>query len=61
MIFELSTLLFPDSSNAFDSLGEAYYENGDTAMAMTNYKHSIALDPRNKNAKKMIKALKKSQ
>src|SRR6266540_3325953 len=52
--FKINTAEFPKSSNAFDSLGEAYMENGDDKNAIENYKKSLELDPTNQNAKKMI-------
>jgi len=36
-IFELNTQVFPASSNAFDSLGEAYMTAGDAERAIVNY------------------------
>jgi tetratricopeptide (TPR) repeat protein len=55
--FKLNTMEFPNSANAFDSLGEAYMENGDNKKAIENYKKSIELNPGNDNAKKMIEKL----
>jgi len=37
-IFSLNTVLFPDSSNAWDSLAEAHAANGDGAMAEALYR-----------------------
>ena len=55
--FKINTIEFPNSSNAFDSLGEAYMENGDSKNAIANYKKSLDLNPGNDNAKKMIEKL----
>jgi CubicO group peptidase (beta-lactamase class C family) len=55
--FKINTLEFPKSANTFDSLGQAYMENGDNKKAIENYKKSIELDPGNDNAKKMIEKL----
>ena len=49
-IFQLNTELHPDSSNVYDSLGEAYMNNGDKELAIQNYKKSLDLDPKNGNA-----------
>ena len=57
-IFKLNVFLFPESANAFDSLGETYAEYGDTAMAIKNYEQSFKLDPKNSNAEQQIKNLK---
>jgi len=37
-IFELLISEFPKSANAFDSIGEAYYLNGNPDLAIANYK-----------------------
>ena len=55
--FKLNTLLFPESSNTYDSLGEAYKEAGHTNLAIQNYIKSSQLDPENKNAIQMIEEL----
>lgn len=57
-IFKLNVFLFPESANAFDSLGETYAEYGDTARAVKNYEQSFKLDPKNSNAEQQIKNLK---
>ena len=56
-VFKLSTVAFPQSSNAYDSLAEAYMKNGDTEKAIKNYKKSLELNPENDNAKEMLKKL----
>ncbi|MEJ7603037.1 MAG: hypothetical protein WKG01_34440, partial [Kofleriaceae bacterium] len=48
---------FPESANAHDSLGEAYYSTGDRVRARASYQRSFALDPKNLNAKRMISFL----
>jgi imidazolonepropionase-like amidohydrolase len=55
--FEAATALFafdaeqyPNSWNAYDSLGEAYADSGQTDLAIVNYRHSLALNPRNNGA-----------
>lgn len=53
-IFELSVSEFPDSFNPYDSLGEAYFLNGDTEKAVSNYKKSLELNPNNENAERVI-------
>ncbi|MEW6389499.1 MAG: serine hydrolase [Pseudomonadota bacterium] len=59
-VLKLATDLNPASGNAFDSLGEAYATNGDTASAVAAYEKSLALDPTNKNAVRWLEKLKKS-
>jgi len=56
LVFKLNVDDHPQSSNAYDSLGEAYMIDGDTEQAIRNYQRSIELDPGNKNG---IEALKK--
>lgn len=58
-VFEYNTKLFPKSGNVFDSLGEAYYNQGNKPLALLNYKKSLQLDPTNDNAKKIITELDK--
>ena len=57
LFFKLNVKNYPESSNAFDSLGEAYMLLGDQKNAIKNYKKSLKLNPRNDNAKKMIRKL----
>lgn len=56
-ILKLNAESFPESSNVYDSLGEAYMFNGDTKEAIDNYKKSLELNPANKNAEEMLKKL----
>lgn len=56
-IFQLLISEFPNSANAYDSIGEAYYLNGNTDLALLNYKKSVELNPTNSNAEKMIKKI----
>lgn len=58
-IFKLNVLLYPESSNVYDSVGEAYMKNGDKDKAIENYEKSLKLDPKNTNAVEMLKMLKK--
>ncbi|RFS14383.1 serine hydrolase domain-containing protein [Emticicia sp. C21] len=57
--FTLNTEENPNSSNAFDSLGEAYMTAGNKELAISNYKKSLQLNPLNNNAKQMIEKLGK--
>lgn len=58
-IFELATTKFPENSNLFDSLGEAYFINKDYKNALKNYKKSFELTPSNTNAKVFIEKINK--
>ena len=53
-VFRLNTILFPRSSNVFDSLGEAYMEAGNKPLAIESYQKSLDLDPSNGNAARML-------
>jgi cytochrome c-type biogenesis protein CcmH/NrfG len=49
--------VFPSSSNAYDSLGEAYTKAGQKQLAIDSYKKSLELNPANDNAKEKLKML----
>jgi CubicO group peptidase (beta-lactamase class C family) len=53
-VFELIVKEFPEDSNAYDSLGEAYMLNKQDELAIKNYKKSLTLNPENKNAAEKI-------
>lgn len=55
-VFKLNVEDHPQSSNVYDSLGEAYAVYGDTQLAIKNYERSIELDANNTGG---IEALKK--
>jgi CubicO group peptidase (beta-lactamase class C family) len=57
-IFRFNVYLYPESSNVYDSLGEAYMTAGETQLAIENYERSLELDPNNTNAVEMLKKLK---
>ncbi len=57
--FILNTVNYPNSYNAFDSLGEAYEQLGDTEKAFENYEKSFSLNPSNEHAKMKVESLKK--
>lgn len=58
-IFQLNTTEHPRSSNAFDSLGEAYRANGEISLAINSYKTAVKLDPTNGHASAMLKELER--
>jgi serine-type D-Ala-D-Ala carboxypeptidase/endopeptidase len=55
-IFKINIDMYPNSSNVYDSYGEALLKNGDKDLAIENYKKSIELYPDNTNG---IQALEK--
>lgn len=56
-VFRFNVFLYPESSNVYDSLGEAYMKAGETYLATENYERSLELDPDNSNAVEMLKKL----
>jgi CubicO group peptidase (beta-lactamase class C family) len=56
-IFELNVELFPVSANAYDSLAEAFYKNGEKKSALFFYKKSLELDANNPGAKEIVTKL----
>jgi tetratricopeptide (TPR) repeat protein len=56
-VFKLNVEAFPQSFNVYNSLGEAYFKNGDTKNAIKNYEKSLELNSGNANAKKMLNKL----
>jgi len=57
-IFKLNVKQFPQSSNAYDSLGEAYMNAGDKERAIENYQKSLKLDPNNPGGVANLKKLR---
>ena len=56
-IFRLNVEAYPQSWNAYDSLGEAFMVDGDKELAIQNYKKSLELNPQNTNAVQMLNRL----
>ncbi len=57
-IFKLIAQEFPNSANAYDSLGEAYLKMGDMALSLANYEKSLAMNPDNFNAEDQVERIK---
>jgi tetratricopeptide (TPR) repeat protein len=57
-LFKLNTIAYPNSSNTYDSLGEAYLADGQKELAIKNYEKSLELNPNNTNAQNVLKELK---
>jgi len=58
-VFTLNTILFPNSSNVWDSLGECCYNMKKYKRSLQHYKKSIELDPDNENGKQMIERIER--
>jgi len=56
-IFRLNVEEYPKSGNVYGSLAEAYAKDGQKQQAITNYRKSLALDPKNQNAANKLKEL----
>jgi CubicO group peptidase (beta-lactamase class C family) len=56
-IFELIIEAFPNSSNAYDSLGEAQMKLGKNDLAIKNYRKSVELNPNNQGGIDFLKKL----
>jgi outer membrane protein assembly factor BamD (BamD/ComL family) len=56
-IFQLNIEAYPKSSNVYDSLGEAYMDDGEKELAIANYQKSLQLNPKNHNAVLMLEKL----
>ncbi|NUN99225.1 MAG: serine hydrolase [Saprospiraceae bacterium] len=56
-IFNVNVLEFPNSSNVYDSYGEALMKDGQKELAIENYNKSLELDPTNTNAISMLVTL----
>lgn len=57
-IFKLTTTLFPDSFNAYDSYGEALLKADKKEDAIKMYEKSIELNPENENGKTVLRQLR---
>jgi imidazolonepropionase-like amidohydrolase len=53
-VLSLNTELYPESWNAYDSLGEAYLDAGNIDLAVVNYRHSLALNGHNAGAQRVL-------
>ena len=60
-IFKVNTELYPNSWNTYDSLAEAYMNNGEKELAIENYKKSLSLNPKNANGAEMLKKLEEEK
>ncbi|MCX6559545.1 MAG: amidohydrolase family protein [Candidatus Aminicenantes bacterium] len=58
-IFKLNVVGYPQSSDAYSCLGEAYVIDADKENAIANYKKSLDLDPQNKYVAEILTKLGK--
>ncbi|HWS54148.1 MAG TPA: serine hydrolase [Pyrinomonadaceae bacterium] len=60
-VFKLNVEDHPQSSNAYDSLGEAYMVAGDREQAIRNYRKSVELNPGNAHGVEMLRKLEEGK
>jgi CubicO group peptidase (beta-lactamase class C family) len=60
-VFKQNVSDYPQSANAYDSLGEAYMVNGDRDLAIKNYERSVELSPNNTNGVEALKKLRENK
>ncbi|HXM66036.1 MAG TPA: tetratricopeptide repeat protein, partial [Candidatus Acidoferrum sp.] len=56
-ILQLNVEAYPQSSNVYDSLGEAYMDDGNKPLAIANYQKALQQNPKNVNSAKMLQKL----
>jgi tetratricopeptide (TPR) repeat protein len=57
-VLQLNVEAYPHSGDAYDSLAEAYLDDGNQAQAIANYQKSLELNPKNTNAERMLEKLR---
>lgn len=57
LLMQLNTELYPESANAWDSLGEVALMRGDKALARSAYRKALALSPNSASAQKALRQL----
>ncbi|MGB7295759.1 MAG: tetratricopeptide repeat protein [Candidatus Aminicenantales bacterium] len=60
-LLKLNIEEYPDSANAYSSMGEAYRLNGQSDLAIENYEKSLELDPHNSRVREILRQIKNNQ
>ncbi|MBD2700094.1 serine hydrolase [Spirosoma sp. BT702] len=60
-VFKLLVAEFPHSPNPYDSLGEAYYSNGQYELSLTSYQRALAINEHYDDADHAKAMIKKNQ
>ncbi|SNR31991.1 hypothetical protein SAMN04488111_0271 [Lutibacter flavus] len=60
-IFKINMMLYPNSSNVYDSYADALKVKGDTLQAIIYYKKSLKLDSGNRRAKSFVEKYDKKE
>ncbi|HKR10627.1 MAG TPA: serine hydrolase [Pyrinomonadaceae bacterium] len=58
-VFKLNVEAYPQGFNTYDSLAEAYMNNNERELAISNFKKSLELNPNNTSAIENLKKLEK--
>jgi Flp pilus assembly protein TadD len=56
-VFELNTVVFPESSNVWDSYGEVLLEAGRRDAAIASYRRAVAIDRTNGSSLQALQRL----
>ncbi len=56
-VFQLFVMEYPEISNSYDSLGEAYAKNSDIEKALQNYRKALEINPYSQSASRAIERL----
>ena len=59
-LFKINIALYPNKSNVYDSMGDAFKKEKDTLKAIEYYQKSLAINPENRNSLRNLKKLKKT-
>jgi tetratricopeptide (TPR) repeat protein len=57
-VLQINVQEYPNSADAYASLGEAYMRSGQKELAIENYEKCLSLDPKNENAIEVLRKLK---
>ncbi len=60
-LFKANVMAYPDKVDVYDSLGEAYLENGNKELAIEYYKKALEIDPKYPTAIRALEELTKYQ
>jgi tetratricopeptide (TPR) repeat protein len=56
-IFKINIVLYPKSSNTYDSLGDGYLKMKDTTNALINYNKALSINPENRSSLRMLQKI----
>ena len=60
-VFKMNVALYPESGNVYDSLADAYLEQGDSLQAFNNFKKTLEYNNANRKANRFVEAYRKKQ